>query len=156
MMIADHDGNPATAALTTPFARGKRRCWRALLYRVEEMAPVLGEVAAALESLGYAAEDRHAVRLALDEAIVNGLRHGNRGDAAKCVRLRCYVGPELMVAEVEDEGPGFNPAVVPDPNLPENFLQPGGRGVMIMRHYMSWVHFSERGNCVTMGKCRSR
>jgi serine/threonine-protein kinase RsbW len=61
-----------------------------------------------------------------------------------------------VLAEVEDEGPGFNPAVVPDPTLPENLEQTGGRGLLLMRHYMSWVHYSERGNHVTLGKCRSR
>src|SRR5262249_29766976 len=128
---------------------------KALLHRAEEMAPLLQDLAAALESLNYPARDIFGVRIALEEAIVNGLRHGNGGDSAKCVRIRCYAGPKILLAEVEDEGPGFNADLMPDPSLPENLAHPGGRGLMLMRHFMTWVHFSGRGNRVTMSKRRS-
>jgi serine/threonine-protein kinase RsbW len=133
-----------------------RICWQqGNLHRVDEMRSVLEEVAATLDGLGYSARDVLGVRLALGEAIVNGLQHGNGGDPLKCVRIRWSVGPDAMLAEVEDEGLGFNPAVVPDPTLPENLHQPGGRGLFLMRHYMTWVRFSGRGNCVTLCKRRS-
>jgi serine/threonine-protein kinase RsbW len=119
------------------------------------MASVLGEVAAKLDGLGYSARDVLGLRVALGEAIVNGLRHGNGGDPLKCVRIRCSAGPDMMLAEVEDEGLGFNPGVVPDPTLPENLHHTGGRGLILMRHYMTWVCFSGRGNCVTLCKRRS-
>jgi serine/threonine-protein kinase RsbW len=133
-----------------------RICWRqGILRRVEEMPSVLGEVAANLDCLGYSAKDVLGVRLALEEAIVNGLRHGNGGDPSKCVRIRCSAGRDMMVAEVEDEGLGFNPGDVPDPTLPENVHRTAGRGLLLMRHYMTWVYFSRRGNCLTLCKLRS-
>ena len=58
-------------------------------------------------------------------------------------------------AEVEDEGPGFDPGRVPDPTLPENPDRPGGRGLPLMRHFMTWVRFSRPGNRVTLCKYRS-
>jgi serine/threonine-protein kinase RsbW len=134
----------------------RQRFWRkALLHRAEEMVPLLQDLAAALESLNYPARDIFGVRIALEEAIVNGLRHGNGGDSAKCVRIRCYAGPTFLLAEVVDEGSGFNPDLVPDPVLPENLARPSGRGLMLMGHFMTWVRFSGRGNCVTMCKRRS-
>jgi serine/threonine-protein kinase RsbW len=70
------------------------------------------------------------------------------------VRVRYQVNAEQFLVEIEDEGPGFDPEGVADPLAPENLERPGGRGVFLMRHYMTWVSFNERGNCVTM--CRRR
>jgi len=58
------------------------------------------------------------------------------------------------VAQVEDRGAGFDPALVPDPLAPENLLKPGGRGLLLMRHYLTGVCHNERGNCVCL--CRHR
>jgi anti-sigma regulatory factor (Ser/Thr protein kinase) len=132
-------------------------CFReALLHRAEETAPILEELAAELERLGYSAWDILGVKLAVEEAIDNGLRHGNRGDPTKHVRIRCYVRPELMLAEVEDEGLGFDPALVADPALAEDPERARGRGLLLMRHFMNWMHFSPRGNLVRLCKCPSK
>jgi serine/threonine-protein kinase RsbW len=125
------------------------------LRRAEEMAPLLEGVVAPLADLGYAAGDCLGVRLALEEAVVNGLRHGNAGDPTKQVIIRYVVNPKAIVVEVEDEGPGFNLAAVPDPTTPESLHKPSGRGLLLMRHYMTWVRFSGRGNRVTLCKRRS-
>jgi serine/threonine-protein kinase RsbW len=125
------------------------------LRRAEEVAAAVEEVVAALAGRGYSPDDCADVRLALEEAVVNGLRHGNRGDPSKRVRVRYRVGPNTVLAEVEDEGPGFDPDGVPDPTLPENLGRPGGRGLLLMRHSMTWVCFSGRGSRVTLAKRRS-
>jgi serine/threonine-protein kinase RsbW len=65
------------------------------------------------------------------------------------------VTAERVLAEVEDEGPGVDPKSVPDPRDPENLERPGGRGLLLMRHYMSSVHYSGRGNVVTLCQYRS-
>jgi serine/threonine-protein kinase RsbW len=131
--------------------------WRDVsLHRAEELVPFLEEVVDTLAALGYPEHDRHGVRLALEEAIVNGLRHGNRGDPAKRVRVGYRAGPNTVLAVVEDEGPGFDPRRVPDPTLPENLDRPGGRGLLLMRHYMTWVCFPKPGNRVLLAKRRSR
>jgi serine/threonine-protein kinase RsbW len=94
------------------------------------------------------------VRLGLEEALVNAVRHGNRGDPRKRVRVRYRVAPQEVWAEVEDEGPGFDPGAVPDPTGPERLERPGGRGLLLMRHYLSSVSYNERGNAVTLRKRR--
>jgi serine/threonine-protein kinase RsbW len=125
------------------------------LRRAGEVVPFLDGLVAALTDLGYPEHDCAGVRLALEEAVVNGLRHGTGGDPAKRVRVRWHASPEALLAEVEDEGPGFDPGRVPDPTLPENLERPGGRGLLLMRHFMTWVLFSGRGNRVTLCKHRS-
>jgi serine/threonine-protein kinase RsbW len=128
---------------------------RVSLCRGEEVVPVLERVTATMEAFDYPSRDVAGLRLALEEAVVNGLRHGNGGDPRKQVVVRYCVTAEEVLAEVEDEGPGFDPGRVPDPTLPENLGRPGGRGLLLMRHYLTWLRFSGRGNRVTLCKRRS-
>ena len=127
-------------------------CREVSLRRSEEVSPFLDDVVAALAGLGYSPRDCTGVRLALEEAPVNALRHGNGGDPAKQVRVRYHIGPEAVLATVEDEGLGFDPDRMADPTLPENVERPGGRGLLLMRHFMGWVRLPRRGNCVTLCK----
>jgi serine/threonine-protein kinase RsbW len=94
------------------------------------------------------------MRLALEEAVVNALRHGHHNDPTKLIRVGLQVGASKVVAEVEDQGPGFDLGRVPDPMAPENLDKPSGRGLLLMRHYTSWLRFHGRGNLVTL--CRVR
>ena len=119
------------------------------------MARLLGTLRSAMSESGYPAKDLFAVRLALEEAIVNAVEHGHRGDGLKAVRVTYQVGPWQVLAEVEDQGPGFDPSRVPDPTAPENLAKPSGRGLFLMRRMMSWVRHNLRGNCVTLCRYRS-
>jgi serine/threonine-protein kinase RsbW len=105
--------------------------------------------------LGFPHLDLLAVRLALEEALVNAIRHGNQGDPGKQVRVRYRVTTEQVWAEVEDQGQGFDPAGVPDPTSPEGMVRTSGRGLHLMRHFLSSVEYNERGNAVTLCKRRS-
>jgi serine/threonine-protein kinase RsbW len=120
----------------------------------QDMGRLLGTIASAMSESGYQARDIFAVRLALEEAIVNAVEHGHRGDGLKSVRVTYQVEPGQVLAEVEDQGPGFDPSQVPDPTAPENLAKPSGRGLFLMRHLMSWVRHNVRGNRVTL--CRYR
>lgn len=106
------------------------------------------DVGRALHEFGYGEACTFAVRLALEEALVNGFRHGNKGDASKSVTVRCRVDAGLMQLEVQDEGEGFNPETVPDPTAEENIEIPSGRGIMLMRAYMTSVEYVPPGNCL--------
>lgn len=108
-----------------------------------------------LRPLGYAEKDLFGIRLALEEALVNAVKHGNRNDPSKTVHVRYQSCSQQFLIEIEDEGRGFDPEGIPDPLAPENLHRPGGRGVFLMRHYMSWVQYSETGNIVTLCKVRS-
>ena len=121
----------------------------------QDMARLLGTIRSAMSESGYQETDIFAVCLALEEAIVNAVEHGHRGDGLKSVRVAYQVGPGQVLAEVEDQGPGFNPSRVPDPTAPENLLKPCGRGLFLMRHLMTWVRHSSPGNCVTLCRYRS-
>jgi serine/threonine-protein kinase RsbW len=111
-------------------------------------------VVAAMAALGYGDADRFAMRVALEEALANAIKHGHRGDPAKQIRFCYRVTTARVLVEVEDEGPGFDARLVPDPRTPERLTQPGGRGLLLMRAYMTRVCYTGRGNCVFL--CRER
>ena len=155
-MTTNHEGRRASARrapLPTPGLDGSYR--EVHLLRTEDLWPLVDDVLAALTGAGYSPRDLFAVRVALEEAVVNGLQHGNGGDPSKCVRVRYRITPEAVLAEVEDEGPGFDPDRVADPTLAENLEKTSGRGLLLMRFFMSWVQFSARGNRVTLCKLPS-
>ena len=130
--------------------------WRqALVVTSTDIIPFLDELACELAQAGWSDADAFAIRLSLEEAIVNAIKHGHQHDAGKQVRIRSRLQDDSFLAEVEDEGPGFDPHDLPDPTEPENLCRPSGRGVFLMRHYMTWVRFNEQGNCVTLCKYRT-
>jgi serine/threonine-protein kinase RsbW len=108
-----------------------------------------------MADFGFSNEEVFGVRLGLDEAIVNANKHGHQGDWKTPVAVRYLVDHEGVVAHVEDQGPGFDPAQVPDPLTAENLERDSGRGLLLMRKYMSGVCHNERGNCVCLCKQRN-
>jgi len=98
----------------------------------------------------YDASSRFAIRLALEEALSNAFKHGNRSDPKKTVTLDCRVDRHTVVIDIEDEGEGFDPDAVPDPAENENLEIPSGRGIVLMKSFMTDVEFQPPGNRVRM------
>lgn len=105
----------------------------------------------AAERHGYAKASRFAIKLALEEALANAFRHGHlRLPPEVPVTLEYTVGPQEVRVLVQDKGPGFDPASIADPTLDENLENPTGRGIMLIRAYMTSVVFNDSGNRVEM------
>jgi serine/threonine-protein kinase RsbW len=138
-------GAMAADAPTSHDAGRFERTW-VLREQRESIERLQAEVAAALQSGGFGEAASFAIRLALEEALVNGFRHGNKGDPSKSVTVRCVIDSRGAEIEVTDEGEGFDPGSVPDPTAEENIEIPSGRGIMLMRAYMTEVEFLPPGN----------
>jgi serine/threonine-protein kinase RsbW len=108
-----------------------------------------------LEAYGWAAGNVFAVRLAFEEAIVNAIKHGNRHAEDKHVHVIAKLLPDRLWLQITDEGPGFNPAAVPDCTDDERLDVPCGRGIMLMRSFMCHVEYNDAGNRVVMEKRRA-
>lgn len=120
------------------------------VHAIVEIWPVVEEIAGLLQKAGFGPREVFAARLSLEEAISNGVRHGNRNDPEKTVHIRFNVSNAEFHAEIEDEGPGFDPQTIPDPLAPENIQRPGGRGILLIRSYMAQADYNDRGNCLRM------
>jgi serine/threonine-protein kinase RsbW len=120
-----------------------------------DIRPLLEKLEDRMRLLGYASPDIFAVRLAATEALVNAIRHGNRSDPSKQVRVNYLVSRMEALVEVQDQGQGFDLEGVPDPLAEKSLDRPGGRGLFLMRVYTSWLCFNERGNRVTLCKLRT-
>jgi serine/threonine-protein kinase RsbW len=115
---------------------------------------VVQEVVDRLTAQNWVQRDVFSVYLALEEAMVNAIKHGNCCDSKKQVRFECRMFADRIWLQVSDEGTGFDPQCVPDCTAPENLDAPGGRGIMLMKSFMSRVEYNEEGNRVTMEKHR--
>ena len=103
-----------------------------------------------LNSYDYCENDAFAVRLALEEAFYNAVKHGNRMDPNKMVEISFSIAPEKVEVSMTDAGGGFDPNAVPDCRLKENLYKTEGRGLLLIRSYMDTVEFNETGNSVRM------
>ena len=113
---------------------------------------IQSEIVALAQACEFSEPELFAIRLAVEEALVNAIKHGNSSDPNKKVCIDYEINSEQVRIRIEDEGPGFDPETVPDPTSPEFLDRPCGRGLMLMKHYMSEVDFNARGNCVVMLK----
>lgn len=89
-------------------------------------------------------------RVGVTEAIANAVLYGNGRRVDRTVRVEVSLDFERVVLRVVDEGPGFNPAAVPDPTLPANLDRAGGRGIFLIQKLMDEVSYNEAGNAVRL------
>jgi serine/threonine-protein kinase RsbW len=90
---------------------------------------------------GFADEDRDRISMAVREAAVNAVLHGNAYDARKKVRVSFENTGESLVIKISDEGRGLRTEDIPNPLAPENLLKQSGRGIFLMRTFMDDVQF---------------
>ncbi len=102
--------------------------------------------------LGVIKPERSNLFIALDEAFVNAVKHGNKNDPTKLVRITAELSPQEARFTVEDEGEGFDVEQIPDPRDPDNLFKASGRGVLLIYNIMDKVEYNARGNRLTMIK----
>ena len=102
--------------------------------------------------LGLIKPERSNLFVALDEAFVNAVKHGNKNDPTKLVRITAELTPKEASFTVEDEGEGFDIREIPDPCDPANLFRTSGRGVLLIYNIMDEVEYNAQGNRVKMVK----
>jgi serine/threonine-protein kinase RsbW len=100
----------------------------------------------------FSAKDCFGMQLAIEEALINAVEHGNRLDPQKHVTVEYSITSTELEITITDEGCGFNPNRVPDPRVDENIHNVTGRGIVLMRECMDSVNYNEKGNSVRMVK----
>ena len=111
-----------------------------------------------LKHLNFSQEDGEQLWLAIQEGIANAMRHGNKLSKDKTVRVSFTPMANRFEIRIEDQGSGVALEDIPDPNLPENLLKPGGRGVFFMKQVMDEVRMerSPKGSALVLSKARGR
>jgi serine/threonine-protein kinase RsbW len=102
------------------------------------------------ERHGFAGESFFALRISLEEALVNAIKHGNRLDPRKKVHVEAHVTDRRAEILVEDEGAGFDRTTVPDPTCLENLEKCSGRGILLIESYMTEVRWDRGGRRLRM------
>ena len=116
------------------------------------MNGVLQYLLARVAKLGLIAPERSNIFIALDEAFVNAVKHGNKNDPTKLVRVGAELSPKEACFTIEDEGEGFDVQTIPDPRDPANLFKSSGRGVLLIYNIMDEVEYNAQGNRVKMVK----
>ena len=105
-----------------------------------------------VSKLGLISPERSNLFIALDEAFVNAVKHGNKSDPTKLLKITAELSPREACFTVEDEGEGFDINEIPDPCDPANLFRTSGRGVLLIYNIMDEVEYNAQGNRVKMVK----
>ncbi len=97
--------------------------------------------------VGFDGDEVLNLGLAVREAAINAIKHGNKMDPRKKLSVVFEFDEEGLSIAVRDKGKGFDPDAVVDPTLPENLLQTSGRGILLMKAFVDKVevHGGENG-----------
>jgi len=145
-----HQHPEPLAARVLPFLR--ERICLTMPSDITYLDEVLDYLNRRLLELGIVKPGDSDVIVALDEAIVNAIKHGNKNDPSKDVRIIAELSARGVRFTVRDEGPGFSRDGLPDPTDPLRLLVPSGRGLLLISHIMDDVRHNECGNEIFM--CR--
>lgn len=114
------------------------------------MREVQGELVSAVATHGFDDESIFAIKLALEEGLINAIKHGNKLDTAKHVTVDATVTDKLAEFTIRDQGAGFERVEVPDPTDEANLEKSSGRGLLLIEAYMSEVRYADNGRTLHM------
>jgi serine/threonine-protein kinase RsbW len=113
---------------------------------IHTIAPVIEHIMEIVREMGCAAGREFDIELALNEALVNAIKHGSGHDPSK--NIQCCVACDHergMLIVVRDPGPGFDPASIPSPIAGQNIFSTGGRGIYLINQLVDEVRFEKGG-----------
>jgi len=117
---------------------------------------VFEQIQSKLVDNNFGKDDIFAIHLTLEEAFLNAVKHGNKMDPSKKIKVEYSVDGDKVEISITDQGPGFKPEAIEDPRFGENLFKPGGRGLLLMNSYMDMVKYNQEGNCVHMVRYKEK
>jgi len=98
------------------------------------------------EMAGFDDDEALNVGLAVREAVINAMVHGNKEDPQRSVSVTLTSGVDGLQATIQDQGNGFDPELAPDPRTGENRMRTSGRGLLLMEAFVDEVSFRRQAN----------
>lgn len=108
------------------------------------------QINSALDGQHFDDDSVFAIKLAMEEGLVNAVKHGNKADTSKSVTVDVAINRKRFEITIHDQGAGFKRKSIPDPTAVENLDKPSGRGLLLIESYMDAVKYSDHGRCVKM------
>jgi serine/threonine-protein kinase RsbW len=125
--------------------------------RLDLKVPLIDELLAIFRERHWVESDEeHWLTLCLDEVIVNGMLHGNEGDPQLPITLRLFDDGSRWRLLVEDQGEGFVPEDVPDPDDERSLMLEHGRGIVIMLQWLDELRYFRKGSCAMLVRAKAR
>lgn len=117
---------------------------------IKKIIPFVTNISKKVLLLTKSKDESFKVKLALEEALTNAMRHGNALNKDKLVSIKIKANKEIIVMDVRDEGKGFDFRNLPNPTSPDNVNRPSGRGVFLIRRLMTKTEFYAGGSGIKM------
>lgn len=121
----------------------------------DNCAKIVNMILDQLEKASWPNKDVFGIHMAMEEAVMNAIRHGNHCCPDKEVHVLIEISSDTFYAKITDQGCGFNPAELPDPTDDENLEKSCGRGVMLIKNFVDEAVYNEKGNSVELKKKRT-
>lgn len=125
---------------------------RVLESEPKQCAELVRDLLEVLERENWTQDQMFAIRMAVEEAVMNAIKHGNSEDRSKKVMVLFRIESDRFYAKISDEGGGFCPDEVPDPTDEANLEKTSGRGVMLMKTFVDECRYNACGNSVELVK----
>ena len=123
--------------------------------RTEDAVEIVRDVVQRLEENGWKSRDVFGIHIAMEEALMNAIKHGNGLDCEKQVHIEIKITESDFYARITDDGDGFDLEAVPDPTADENLEKTSGRGVMLIKNFVDKVAYNEKGNSIELFKSKT-
>ena len=119
---------------------------------ISKVLPLAHTVSRRVYRLTHSDELAFKIKLAIEEALTNAMRHGNKLDRNLKVHVKIAADAKKITIDIRDQGSGFDHRGVPDPTTPQRAGHPSGRGVYLMRKIMDSVRYFDKGRRVVLVK----
>ncbi len=120
--------------------------------RLEAVGQFSTKVVDSLRKIGFSMEELFDVKLCLDEALINAIKHGNKFNPELNVEVRIEAKDEVLAITVKDHGEGFDFTQIPNPTEEDNLHRNSGRGVFLIKKHMDKVEHFDCGRTIKMIK----
>jgi len=132
-----------------PYSSMKKKLDYRFQSRIDNIYPAEREILAQAKNLGYDEDALFSLRLAMDEALINAIIHGNKNSAQKYIDVTAHCCAEKITVTVRDEGKGFDRSQLVDPRQKPFVQKSNGRGVFLIHQFTHEVQYNDTGNEVS-------
>jgi len=120
--------------------------------KIDNMPKLIATLLKKLEVVSFKEDEILDIRLCLEEAIINAIKHGNRMNPDLFVEVQMNVSDQELCIQIRNEGEGFDFKELPNPTIDKNLTKPSGRGVFLIKKLMDEVEFFDKGRGIKMVK----